>query len=148
MTEYLVKMQGFVDKRETTDHLVPHEEQIEHILNGLSPKYESFVTSTSTKPGGIGELDIGVISSLLFIQENHLDITNGGQETLLQISTHIAVQNSNKKKKYQGTFYQHNNPSMNNDKRNNSGGKNSQHFQNKNLQNNNFFWQGSWIWTR
>ena len=31
---------------------------------------------------------------------------------------------------------------MNNDQRNNSGGKKSQHFQNKNLQNNNFSVRG------
>ena len=80
-------------------HLVPHEEQIEHILNGLSSEYESFVTSISSRPGGTGEPDIRELRSLLLIQENHLDITNEGQETLLQGSTNIAVQNGNKKKK-------------------------------------------------
>ena len=118
MTKYLVKKQGFVDKMAASSHLVPHEKQIEHILNGLSPEYESFVTSISTRPGGIGELDTEEFRSLLLIQENHLDITNGGQRN------------------------KHNNPSMNNDQRNNSGGKNSQHFQNKNLQNNNFSVRG------
>ena len=79
-------------------HLVPDEEQIEHILNGLSSEYESFVTSISSRPGGTGEPDIRELRSLLLIQENHLDITNEGQETLLQGSTNIAVQNGNKKK--------------------------------------------------
>ncbi|KAL6316280.1 hypothetical protein AAG906_017911 [Vitis piasezkii] len=51
MTKYLVKKQGFVDKMAASSHLVSHEKQIEHILNGLSPEYESFVTSISTRPG-------------------------------------------------------------------------------------------------
>ena len=74
VTKYLVKKQGFVDKMAASSHLVLHEKQIEHILNGLSPEYESFVTSISTRPGGIGELDIEELRSLLLIQENHLDI--------------------------------------------------------------------------
>ena len=71
---------------------MPHEEQIEHILNGLSPEYESFVTSNSSRPGGMGEPDIGELRSLLLIQENHLDITNEGQETLLQGSVKILCE--------------------------------------------------------
>ena len=84
MTKYLVKKQGFVDKMAASSHLVPHEKQIEHILNGLSPEYESFVTSISTRPGGIGELDIEELRSLLLIQENHLDIRNGGQKNFVR----------------------------------------------------------------
>ena len=49
MTRYLVKI----------GHLVPWEEQIKHIQSGSSLEIESFVTSISTKPGGIGEIDVG-----------------------------------------------------------------------------------------
>ena len=49
MTRYLVKI----------GHLVPWEEQIKHIQSGSSLEIESFVTSISTKPGGICEIDIG-----------------------------------------------------------------------------------------
>ena len=64
MTRYLVKMQGFVDKMAIIGHLVPSEEQIKHILSGLSLETESFVTSISTKPGGTGEIDVGEFKSL------------------------------------------------------------------------------------
>ena len=57
-------MTRYLDKMAIIGHLVPWEEQVKHIQSGSSLEIESFVTSISTKPGGIGEIDVGEFKSL------------------------------------------------------------------------------------
>ena len=45
MVEYLLKMKGIIDALASTGHIVSEDDQILHVLIGLSPEYDALVVS-------------------------------------------------------------------------------------------------------
>ncbi|KAK3223583.1 hypothetical protein Dsin_010608 [Dipteronia sinensis] len=53
MTDYLVKMKRYIDKRAAVGYKVTLEEEVQYILSGVGPEYETFVTSINNRQGDI-----------------------------------------------------------------------------------------------
>ena len=70
MTDYLQKIKSLADSLAAAAQPIPELDLILHILGGLSPEYEPFVTSVTTKSD---DLSLEDLNAMLLNQEMRIN---------------------------------------------------------------------------
>ncbi|KAL0001153.1 hypothetical protein SO802_014934 [Lithocarpus litseifolius] len=70
MTDYLQKIKSLADSLAAATQPIPEPDLILHILGGLSPEYESFVTSVTTR---LDDLSLEDLNAMLLNQEMRIN---------------------------------------------------------------------------